>query len=176
MKNRPIPPTTNFFMANKTWKIHPTHAWRFRSAIRAICFCNFEITRVHSIPQDFLPTSLTDLEKTGHSINHCMTLLQKLFQVTVLISLIATSVILAYYCKIIILIFVFLLVYLQREERSKYFLRSFSVVCLLSAKWDPAWEVEIWTCRKWFSICPGHYQFLTGMKKHRHAPNGKGLK
>ena len=99
MKNRPISPTTNFFMANKTWKIHPTHAWRFRSAIRAICFCNFEITRVHSIPQDFLPTSLTDLEKTGHSINHCMALLQKLFQVTVLISLLATSVVLAYYCK-----------------------------------------------------------------------------
>ena len=99
MKNRPIPLTTNFFMANKTVKIHPTQAWRFRSAIRAICFSNFEITRVHSIPQDFLSTSLTDLEKTGHSINHCMALLQKLFQVTVLISLIATSIILAYYCK-----------------------------------------------------------------------------
>lgn len=86
-------------MANKTGKIHPTQAWRFRSAIRAICFSNFEITRVHSIPQDFLPTSLTDLEKTEHSIIHCMALLQKLFQVTVLISLIATSIILAYYCK-----------------------------------------------------------------------------
>lgn len=164
-------------MANKTGKIHPTQAWRFRSAIRAICFSNFEITRVHSIPQDFLPTSLTDLEKTGHSINHCMALLQKLFQVTVLISLIATSVILAYYCKNNYSHFCLFACLFTKKRRIKIFSEEFFCsLPSLSAKWDPAWEVEIWTCRKWFSICPGHYQFLTGMKKHRHVPNGKGLK
>lgn len=39
------------------------------------------------------------------------------------------------------------------------------VVCLLSVKWDPPWEVKIWTCW-WFLICRGYNQFHLEWQPH----------